>query len=1213
VTDAAGNTSAANITLNETDVNITATDNTNTVDENSSVRGSAITDGTADSDETLSAGTILTTGLTLHYDASKDTEGDGVWENNSLVTPAPDFDWSFDHASATTFNPIAVTSALPGITEAYSFNVNGSDPTGAGFTDFSDANDDSFSNIAGDPTNNSASFEMWFRANDTSDHDLLFESGGATDGISIRLNGTVVEFFVKDGGNDAQLSFDLASVGIDPTADFVQLVGVVTINGNVDLYINGALAEQDPIGILADWAGSDDAGLGAQNSGINLGTPTAFEGEIAIFNFYESALTSANVLGNYQAIAGFSVTQVNGSPVSLHTPISLTNGTVIMAADGSYEYTPTGGFVGTEIFTYTIENHNGDTDTGTITVTVDDAPTITSVTTENEVEGTDLVHAVTLSASSTADTILSFSLVGNTAAGTDFTALPIFSDGVTLSGGTITVPAGVTSFTVSVETDSDTVDESDETIDITVGGVTATGTIEDNDAAPTIVSISDENQAEGVTLVHDVTLSNASSVDTTFAFSLVGDTATEGDDFINPPSFSNGVILSGGNITVPAGVTNFTVMITTISDVVGETLETVTLTVGGVAATGTINDGAAIIGGTDTGSVTEDNALNSVGDLHTSGTLTITDPDVGEDSFTAATDIVGTYGSLTIDAAGMWSYIADNSQSAIQVLTSSDTVVDTIEITSVDGTTHDINISISGVDINATDNSVNVNESLTISGNVIRDDVADSDDNLSVGTILNTDLTLHYDASGDTEGDGIWDNISATPPTPNYIWDFDASGTNFSPIDVSASTSFVGITEAYRFNVDPGDITGAGLSNLSGTDDAISNIGAAETNSASFEIWFRANDIADRDVLFETGGAGDGTSIQINGTVVEFLVKDTSEDVLVIFDLASIGIDPTKEFVQLTSVIDISGGTTTVSLYVNGTLADQGSNALVLRWDGGNDAGLGSVNGNANNSGLESPTAFEGEIAIFNFYESALSNANVLDNFQAISGFSVTEVNGTAITLDTPMSLANGSLIMAADGSYQYTPTTSFNGLETFTYTIENNNGVVDTATITINVTNAIDGTASAETLNDTAGNDFLTGDAGGDTLIASAGQDILFGGMGSDTLTGGNDADTFFWQAADADGSTDTITDFVLGEADTGTGSTATDFIDLADLLQDEEDGLLSDFLQITDDGTDVTITVDADGAGGYTDLSIVIENIGTGSIDLDALINNNQIIVDV
>jgi VCBS repeat-containing protein len=646
ITSFDGTTHDINISI--TGVNLTATVNTNPVDENAQVVGNVISDGTADSDDILSAGSILTTNLTLHYDASKDTEGDGIWENSSLTTPAPNFDWSFDHASATTFTPNTVTSALPGITEAYSFNVNASDPTGAGFTDFSGANDDSFSDITDDPTNNSASFEMWFRTEDVSDHDLLFETGGATDGLSIRINGTVVEFFAKDSDESAQLSFDLASIGIDPTTEFVQLVGVVTINGDVDLYINGALAAQDTSGLLADWAGSDDAGLGAQNSGINLATPTVFEGEIAIFNFYESALTNANVLSNYQAIAGFSVTEVNGSPISLHTPIPLTNGSVIMAADGSYEYTPNSGFSGSETFTYTIENTNGDTDTASITITVDEAPTITSVTSASETEGTDLLHTVSLSHSSTADTMFSFDLADNTAtAGTDFSSTPTFSNGVTLSGGNITVPAGVTSFTVSVETTQDTIDESDEVIDLTVGGVAATGTIEDNDTAPTISNITDENEAEGTDLVHVVTLSNPSATTTTFAFSLVGDTATIVDDFTSPPTFSDGVTLSGGNISVPAGVTSFTVTIPTISDAISETTETVTLTIGGTSATGAINDNPAIIGGTDTALVVEDTNLDSVGDLRASGLLTITDPDSGEDSFTAATGLVGTYGTLS--------------------------------------------------------------------------------------------------------------------------------------------------------------------------------------------------------------------------------------------------------------------------------------------------------------------------------------------------------------------------------------------------------------------------------------------------------------------------------------------------------------------------------------------------------------------------------------
>jgi Ca2+-binding RTX toxin-like protein len=319
--------------------------------------------------------------------------------------------------------------------------------------------------------------------------------------------------------------------------------------------------------------------------------------------------------------------------------------------------------------------------------------------------------------------------------------------------------------------------------------------------------------------------------------------------------------------------------------------------------------------------------------------------------------------------------------------------------------------------------------------------------------------------------------------------------------------------------------------------------------------------------------------------------------------LDDIGIDPTAEFVQMVGVVTDNGN---IDLYVNGTLAAQDTGGLISDWDGSNDAGLGFNNEGIN---FNSPSAFEGEIAIFNFYESALTGTQVLDNYQAVAGFSVTEVNGAAISLDTPMSLTNGTLIMAADGSYQYTPAGGFNGVETFTYTIENNNGDIDTASVAINVTNPINGSTSAETLNGTTDNDFLSGDAGDDTLVADAGKDILFGGTGSDTMTGDAGGDTFIWKSGDADGSTDSITDFTLGMAGVG----ESDSIDISDLLQNEENNPLSDYLTVTDDGTDVSISVDVDGSGGDVDMIIMLEGIGTGLIDLNSLTENNQIVFDV
>jgi len=334
----------------------------------------------------------------------------------------------------------------------------------------------------------------------------------------------------------------------------------------------------------------------------------------------------------------------------------------------------------------------------------DSAPIIQAISVASADEGKDLVHTVTLSNPSTTSTTYAYNLVGNTAsAGVDFDTTPTFSDGVALSGGIITVPAGVSSFTVTIPTFDDLIKENDETTTLTIGGVSATGTIVDDDLAPVLtindVSVSeaagtatftvtlsvvsgqtvtvdyntsngsaqagfdftaisgtltfapgittqtitvpilndavfegDENfnvnlsnavnatisdnlgvglivdndlvpvissvsaasVTEGGNLVHTVNLSNASSVATNFAYSLTGTTATAGTDFNTTTSFSDGVTLSGGVLTVPAGVTSFTVTYATIDDALNESNETTALTIGGVTAVGTIVDNDAL-------------------------------------------------------------------------------------------------------------------------------------------------------------------------------------------------------------------------------------------------------------------------------------------------------------------------------------------------------------------------------------------------------------------------------------------------------------------------------------------------------------------------------------------------------------------------------------------------------------------------------------------
>ena len=73
-----------------------------------------------------------------------------------------------------------------------------------------------------------------------------------------------------------------------------------------------------------------------------------------------------------------------------------------------------------------------------------------------------------------------YTLGGGTASPTDYTSVS-FSNGVTYNAATgkITVPAGVTSFTVTLPTVDDNITEATETVPLVIGGVTGTGSILD--------------------------------------------------------------------------------------------------------------------------------------------------------------------------------------------------------------------------------------------------------------------------------------------------------------------------------------------------------------------------------------------------------------------------------------------------------------------------------------------------------------------------------------------------------------------------------------------------------------------------------------------------------------------------------------------------------------------------------------------------------------
>ena len=139
-------------------------------------------------------------------------------------------------------------------------------------------------------------------------------------------------------------------------------------------------------------------------------------------------------------------------------------------------------------------------------------------------------------------------------------------------------------------------------------------------------------------------------------------------------------------------------------------------------------------------------------------------------------------------------------------------------------------------------------------------------------------------------------------------------------------------------------------------------------------------------------------------------------------------------------------------------------------------------------------------------------------------------------------------------------------------------------------------------------GDDTLIGGIGNDILSGESGDDLLIGGAGDDTLNGGSGADTYQFSGADA-GDTDTIVGFNVGQGDV---------LDLRELLLDDGSlaaasdnselaAALDDYLNVSTNGSDTTITVDSNGAlPGGDNVTIELDNVNLlngGISELDAI----------
>ena len=471
---------------------------------------------------------------------------------------------------------------------------------------------------------------------------------------------TIGDARVTEGGTAAfTVTLSSAATGA-VTVDYATVDGTATAGadytttrGRLTFEVNGDGTQSVEVPTLDDDAAEDtetftvqlSAPSGAATVADGTGTGTITDNDEA------PTITIGDARVTEGGTAAFTVTLSSAATGAVTVDYATVDGTATAGAD----YTTTSGMLTfevngdrtqrvevptldddaaeeTETFTVQLSAPSGaatvadGTGTGTITDN-DEAPTIT-IGDARVTEGGTAEFTVTLSSAATGAVTVSYATVDGTAtAGADYT---------TTSGMLTFEVNGDRTQRVEVPTLEDDEAEETETFTVqlsapsgaTVADGTGTGTITDNDEAPTI-TIGDARVTEGGTAEFTVTLSSAATGAVTVSYATVDGTATAGADYTT----TSGMLTFEVN-----GDRTQSVEVPTLEDDEAEETETFTVQLSAPSGAATVADG------TGTGTITDNDEAPTI----TIGDARVTEGGTAE--FTVTLSSAAT-GAVTVDYA----------------------------------------------------------------------------------------------------------------------------------------------------------------------------------------------------------------------------------------------------------------------------------------------------------------------------------------------------------------------------------------------------------------------------------------------------------------------------------------------------------------------------------------------------------------------------------